>query len=232
MKICVIVPTLNEKNNVTKLVNKIEKTNIKLDILFIDDGSIDGTQSEIKLLKKKFINIKYIFRKKKSGIGSAHKEGIKFCYNNSYDFIITMDCDGTHDPKYFKELIQKSKIYDYVITSRFKNNGLIKDWPIIRKIITYSRHFLIKVFLGMSLDASGAFRSFYKKKIKLKDLLSANNDDYAYFWEVTYNLSKKYSIFEVPVKLEFRKLGKSKMKLKHVIYSLFYLLKIALFRFK
>ena len=70
------------------------------------------------------------------------------------------------------------------------------------------------------------------KPIKLKDLLSANNDDYAYFWEVTYNLSKKYSIFEVPVKLEFRKLGKSKMKLKHVIYSLFYLLKIALFRFK
>lgn len=233
MRICVIVPTLNEKNNVSKLVYKIRKTNIRLDILFIDDDSIDGTQSEIKLLKKRFKNIKYIFRKKKSGIGSAHKEGIKFCYKNNYDLIATMDCDGTHDPKYFKELFEKSKLYDYVITSRFKKNGLIKDWPIVRKIITYSRHLLIKIFLGMSLDASGAYRSFYRKKIKLKDLLSAKNDDYAYFWEITYNLLKKrYSIFEVPVKLEFRKLGKSKMKLRHIIYSLFYLLKIAMLRFK
>jgi dolichol-phosphate mannosyltransferase len=233
MRICVIVPTLNEKNNVSKLVYKIRKTKIRLDILFIDDDSIDGTQIEIKLLKKRFKNIKYIFRKKKSGIGSAHKEGIKFCYKNNYDLIATMDCDGTHDPRYFKELFEKSKLYDYVITSRFKKNGLIKDWPIVRKIITYSRHLLIKIFLGMSLDASGAYRSFYRKKIKLKDLLSAKNDDYAYFWEITYNLLKKrYSIFEVPVKLEFRKLGKSKMKLRHIIYSLFYLLKIAMLRFK
>lgn len=233
MRVCVIVPTLNEKNNVSKLVYKIRKTKIRLDILFIDDDSIDGTQGEIKLLKKKFKNIKYIFRKKKSGIGSAHKDGIKFCYKNKYDLIATMDCDGTHDPRYFKELFEKSKLYDYVITSRFKKNGLIKDWPIVRKIITYSRHLLIKIFLGMSLDASGAYRSFYRKKIKLKDLLSAKNDDYAYFWEITYNLLKKrYSIFEVPVKLEFRKLGKSKMKLRHIIYSLFYLIKISMLRFK
>lgn len=233
MRVCVIVPTLNEKNNVSKLVYKIRKTKIRLDILFIDDDSIDGTQSEIKLLKKRFKNIKYIFRKKKSGIGSAHKDGIKFCYKNNYDLIVTMDCDGTHDPRYFKELFEKSKFYDYVITSRFKKNGLIKDWPIVRKIITYSRHLLIKIFLGMSLDASGAYRSFYRKKIKLKDLLSAKNDDYAYFWEITFNLLKKgYSIFEVPVKLEFRKLGKSKMKLRHIVYSVFYLLKIAMLRFK
>lgn len=233
MKKCLIIPTLNERNNVSKIVYKINKTNLKLNILFIDDGSIDGTQTEIKLLKKKFKNISYIFRKNKSGIGSAHKDGIKYCYKKNYDLIITMDCDGTYDPKYLKDLIKQSKLYDYVITSRFKKNGLIKDWPINRQLITYSRHLLIKIFLGMSLDASGAFRSFYKNKIKLKDLLSSQNNDYAYFWEVTYNLSKKrYKIFEVPVKLEFRKLGKSKMRLKHILYSLYYLIKISLLRFK
>jgi dolichol-phosphate mannosyltransferase len=233
MRICVIVPTLNEKENVTKLVYKIKQTKIKLDILFIDDDSTDGTQSEIKLIKKRFLNIKYIFRKKKLGIGSAHKDGIRYCYKNNYDLIITMDCDGTHDPKYFRELIKKSKDYDYVITSRFKKNGLIEDWPITRKIITYTRHLMVMVFLGIRLDASGAFRCFYKKKIKLKDLLSAHNNDYAYFWEISYNLLRKsYSIYEVPVKLEFRKLGKSKMKLKHIVYSLLYLIRIFLLRFK
>jgi hypothetical protein len=57
-----------------------------------------------------------------------------------------MDCDGTHDPRYFKELFEKSKFYDYVITSRFKKNGLIKDWPIVRKIITILTTFVNQNF--------------------------------------------------------------------------------------
>lgn len=227
MKTCVIVPTLNEKNNVYKLIEKIRKTKIKLDVLFIDDNSNDGTQNEIKSLKRKFNFIYYIFRKNKSGIGSAHKDGIKYCYSKKYDLIITMDSDGTHDPKYFNQLIKYSKKFDYVLTSRFKKNDLIKDWPLIRKFITYTRHILVKLFLGMNYDASGAFRCFYTKKIKLKDILEAENNEYAFFWEITYLLKKKgYSIYEIPVYLVFRKLGKSKMKIKHIIYSLYYLFKI------
>jgi len=227
MKTCVIVPTLNEKNNLYKLIEKIRKTKIKLDVLFIDDNSNDGTQNEIKTLKRKFKFINYIFRKNKSGIGSAHKDGIKYCYSKKYDLIITMDSDGTHDPKYFNQLIKYSKKFDYVLTSRFKKNDLIKDWPFIRKFITYTRHILVKLFLGMNYDASGAFRCFYTKKIKLRDILEAKNNEYAFFWEITYLLKKKgYTIYEIPVHLVFRKLGKSKMKIKHIIYSLYYLLKI------
>jgi len=227
MKTCVIVPTLNEKNNLYKLIEKIRRTRIKLDVLFIDDNSNDGTQNEIKTLKRKFKFINYIFRKNKSGIGSAHKDGIKYCYSKKYDLIITMDSDGTHDPKYFNQLIKYSKKFDYVLTSRFKKNDLIKDWPFIRKFITYTRHILVKLFLGMNYDASGAFRCFYTKKIKLRDILEAKNNEYAFFWEITYLLKKKgYTIYEIPVHLVFRKLGKSKMKIKHIIYSLYYLIKI------
>jgi len=227
MKTCVIVPTLNEKNNVYKLIEKIRKTKIKLDVLFVDDNSNDGTQNEIKSLKRKFKFINYIFRKNKSGIGSAHKDGIKYCYVKKYDLIITMDSDGTHDPKYFNQLIKYSKKFDYILTSRFKKNDLIKDWPLVRKFITYTRHILVKLFLGMNYDASGAFRCFYTKKIKLRDILEAKNNEYAFFWEITYLLKKKgYTIYEIPVHLVFRKLGKSKMKIKHIIYSLYYLLKI------
>ena len=227
MKICVIVPTLNEEKNIYKLLKRINKTKVKLDILFIDDNSLDKTQSFIKELKKKNKNIKYIFRKNRTGIGSAHKEGIKFCYRKKYNLIITMDGDGTHDPKYFKQMISNSKKFDYVITSRFKKPNLLKDWPLSRKILTYSRHFIVKFFLGIDFDASGAYRCFGVKKIRLQDILSSKNNDYAFFWELTYNLHKKgYSIFEIPVELVFRKLGKSKMRLRHIINSLFYLFKI------
>ena len=227
MKACVIIPTLNEEKNIPKIFSKIKKTKIALDILFVDDNSSDKSQELIKRLSKKHKKVKYIFRKNKVGIGSAHKDAIKQVYKKKYDLLITMDADGTHDPKYFKQMLLNAKNYDYVITSRFIESDLIKDWPLFRKLLTYARHLLVKIFLGMNLDASGAFRCFYLKKIALKDILSAKNNDYAFFWEVTYKIKKRgYSINEIPVKLIYRKLGKSKMKIKHIVYSLLYLFKI------
>ena len=221
MKTCLIIPTLNEETNIIKLFNKIKKTKIKLDILFVDDNSSDNTQELIINLKKKYKYINYLFRKKKIGIGSAHKDAIKLCYKKRYDLIITMDADGTHDPKYLKEMITKASMYDYVITSRYKKDNLLVGWPLSRIFITNTRFYLVKFFLGMSLDASGAFRSFRTKNIKLKHLLAATNDEYAFFWEITYILKNAgYRIYEVPVKLYYRKLGKSKMKL--------YLIKISI----
>ena len=90
MKACVIIPTLNEEKNIYKIFNKIKSTKIKLDILFIDDNSKDASQNIIKNLKKKFKYVMYIFRNSKTGIGSAHKEGIKYCYKKKYDLIITI----------------------------------------------------------------------------------------------------------------------------------------------
>ncbi len=230
MKICVIIPTLNEEKNILNIFSKIKKTNIGLDILFIDDNSTDESQKLITKLSRKYKNIKYIYRKNKVGIGSAHKEGIKYAYKKKYDLLITMDADGTHDPKYFKKMILNAKIYDYIITSRFIKSGLIDDWPLSRKILTQTRHFLVKLFLGICLDASGAYRCFYLKKIAIKDILQAKNNDYAFFWELTYLIKKKnYTIYEIPVKLIYRKLGKSKMKFSHIMYSLFYLFKIFIF---
>lgn len=227
MKICIILPTYNEKGNVLNIFQKIKKTKIKSDILFIDDNSFDGTRDEIVNLKKKNKQINFIFRKKRLGIGSAHKEGISYCYKKNYDLIITMDADGTHDPMYLKTMIKLSKSFDYIITSRFKKKNLMVGWPFHKLIITFLRYIIIKNFLGLNLDTSGAFRCFLKRKIKLKDINLASSNDYAFFWELTYILfKKKYTIKEIPVKLVYRKLGKSKMNFFHIFNSLIYLFKI------
>ena len=78
MKVCLIIPTLNEEKNIPKIFYKIKKTQIKLDILFIDDNSTDKSQYIIKELKKSLKISNIFFRSNKVGIGSAHKEGIKF----------------------------------------------------------------------------------------------------------------------------------------------------------
>jgi len=77
MKVCEIIPTLNEEKNIEKIFIKIKKTKIKLDILFLDDNSDDGSNKEILDLRKKDKKVNYIFRKNKIGISLTHKVTIK-----------------------------------------------------------------------------------------------------------------------------------------------------------
>ena len=170
--IIIIVPTLNEKINIEILLNKLITTNLLFDLLFIDDNSSDGSQEIIKNLAKNNQNINYIFRPQKMGVGSAHKDGFIWAYQKNYKIIITMDADGTHDPKYLKLLIENLKNFDIVITNRFLEKNLLLDWPLFRIFLTRSRHFLISLFLSIPYDSSGAFRIIDCKKITLSDLQS------------------------------------------------------------
>ncbi len=225
--ILVIVPTLNEKNNIIILLKKLKLTKILHDILFIDDNSKDGSQEVIKKIAKKNRNINYIFRPKKLGIGSAHKEGFVWSYKKKYKIIVTMDADGTHDPKYMKFMIQKLQRsnYDVVTTSRFLKKNSLKNWPLFRIILTTLRHIVISFLLFMPYDASGAFRCINCRKVKLKDLILTKQDSYSYFWESLFILyKKKYKISQIPIQLPYRNVGSSKMQITDVIFSLYYLM--------
>ena len=215
-----------KKKNVKKLFYKIKKKVKKFDLLFIDDNSPDNTKKEIKELIKKNKNIKLIMREKKMGIGSAHKFGFKWGYGRNYFKIITMDSDGTHDPKYIKDMIKKSINSDIVITNRFLKNSSLHNWPIQRKLLTYLRYYLIGFLFNKSYDSSGAFRCYNTNQVKLKHLLLAKNNSYSFFWESILILDKKYLIKEIPIKLNARYLGESKMMISDIIEALKYLLKI------
>ena len=149
---------------------------------------------------------------------------MKWCYKKKYDLIITMDGDGTHNPKYIRSLIDKNLLSDITITNRFLKKNSLQTWHFIRIFITNVRHFLICVLLGIKFDSSGAFRCIKSNKVKLEDLLSINENDYTYFWKSIYYLNLKYKINEIPISLPGRKLGYSKMKISHVLSSLIILI--------
>ena len=227
-----IIPTLNEKKNILNLYKGIKKNNIKLDILFVDDNSSDGTRLQIINLQKKDKKIKYIFRPKKLGIGSAHKDGLKYAYKKKYKTIITMDADGTHNPKYIKTLLKFSNKFNLISTNRFFKKKSLSEWPIHRRFLTKVRYYLINFLLDTNYDSSGAYRCYNASKIKLTDILSASNNGYSFFWESLFLLNKKkYSIKEIPVYLPYRKVGSSKMTFKDIFGSLGYLLKYTLKNF-
>ncbi len=224
MKTLIGIPTLNEKLNITKIYSKIRKIYKKSDILFFDDNSKDGTIEEIKKILKKDKKVYLKIRKKKFGIGSAHKEIIKYSFKNKYILLITMDADGTHDPKYISEMLKKINTSDVVITNRFYYKNSISSWPIIRRIITYSRHYLINILLSIKFDTSGAFRIYKIKKLNLKDLISARHNGYSFFWESIYILlKKKYKISEIPIRMQKRTYGSSKINFYEIISAIFYL---------
>ena len=224
-----IIPTLNERKNITTLFKKIRKIDQKIDILFVDDNSTDGTREEILYLKKRNKSIYFIFRPRKLGIGSAHKDGLKFAYKKKYKIILTMDADGTHNPKYIKNLIKYSSKYDLISTNRFKNKNSLIEWPMHRRFLTKIRFYLINILLNINYDSSGAYRCYNAKNIKLNDVLGAKNDGYSFFWESIYLLNKKkYSIKEIPIYLPYRKVGSSKMTMRDIVGSLFYLFKYSI----
>ena len=225
--ILVIVPTLNEKNNIIILLKKLKFTKILHDILFIDDNSKDGSQEVIIKIAKKNRNINYIFRPKKLGIGSAHKYGLRWGYLKKYKTIVTMDCDGTHHPKYIIKMLNtlKKNNFDIISTNRFLKKNSLKGWSPWRKYFTILRQTVIKFLLNINYDSSGAYRCYNVKKVKLNHILLARDNGYSFFWQSIFLLHKKrYKIFEIPIYLPSRSHGSSKMKLKDVVSALFYLL--------
>lgn len=139
-----------------------------------------------------------------------------------------MDCDGTHHPKTIKKMFKYVKKNNLIITTRFKKKKALSDWPIKRILITKLRYNLVYFLLGTKLDGSGGFRLYDLKKIKIKDIFKAKDNNYNFFWESTYILEKKYKIYEVPITLPNRTLGFSKMKFKDIILGVIYLIKIFL----
>ena len=230
MKTLIVIPTLNESKNIKKLVYKILK-NSKYKILVIDDNSNDGTINILKKLKKKFTNFNYKIRKKKKGLGSAHLDGISYGYKKKFNFCITLDADGTHNPKDIKKLLLliKKENYDVINTSRFLNKNSLADWPYIRRLITIMRYLLVRFFLNTKFDSSSGFRCYNLNKIELKYFNKVRNKDFFFLIESLYILQKnKYKIKDIPITLKYREAGNSKMKPIHIIQSLFELLLLSI----
>ena len=227
LKKILIIPTYNELRNVPIIYKKIRKYNDNLDILFIDDNSPDKTINEIKKIQKMDHKVKYILKKKKNGIGSAHKTGIKWVVKKNYKICITMDADLTHDPKFIPEMIELSKKYHLVQTNRFLDKKSLISWPLHRRILTKLRFILLYLLLGLKCDSSGAFRCYNFNKLNYKLLLFAKNNSYSFFWETIYILTKENcKIKEISIMQKYRSIGSSKLKMSDWFNGLFYLFEV------
>lgn len=226
-KILVFTPTYNEVAHVETVVSQLNDLKLNLDILFLDDNSPDGTGQIIDKIVKKNTNVSVIHRTKKSGIGSAHLEGIRWAYARGYKYLITMDCDFAHSPHYFFEFFEYIDDYDVVVGSRHCSPEGTKGWNPIRKALTHTAHTLLTVLLGLPYDATIAFRMYRLGRIPLEVFEKVESKGYSFFFESLYLLKVNgYRITEFSIHMPMRIHGSSKMSLKEMFNSFKRLLQV------
>ena len=121
-KILIGIATYNECENITKLIERINKINkINFDILIVDDNSPDKTAFKVKDLQKNNNNLLLVQRNGKFGLGSAHKRIFHFAKIHKYDALITMDADFSHPPHLIYDFIKQNDQKTFIIGSRYTN---------------------------------------------------------------------------------------------------------------
>lgn len=216
-KYSILLPTYNEKENLPIIVWLIDKSmsenNHDYEIIVIDDGSPDGTLEAAKQLEKIYGSDKIVLRPraKKLGLGTAYIHGIKHARG---DFIIIMDADLSHHPKYIPQFIKKQKEgnYDLVSGTRYIGDGGVNGWDFKRKLISRGANYLTQVLLrpGAS-DLTGSFR-LYKKDVLQKLVESCVSKGYVFQMEMIVRARKLgYKIGEVPITFVDRLYGESKL---------------------
>lgn len=216
-KYSILLPTYNEKENLPIIVWLIDKSmsenNHDYEIIVIDDGSPDGTLEAAKQLEKIYGSDKIVLRPraKKLGLGTAYIHGIKHARG---DFIIIMDADLSHHPKYIPQFIKKQKEgnYDLISGTRYIGDGGVNGWDFKRKLISRGANYLTQVLLrpGAS-DLTGSFR-LYKKDVLQKLVESCVSKGYVFQMEMIVRARKLgFKIGEVPITFVDRLYGESKL---------------------
>lgn len=222
------MPTLNELKNLEVLIPDVLTNYPELDLLIIDDGSRDGTLPYLNSLSGVASAVKFIDRGTKLGIGSAHVEGLIYASERKYEYILTMDADQTHRIADLGTLLKaREELASMVIGSRYIRGGGVIGWTLFRNTLTRLGHLVTSIFFLTSLDMSSGMRLYRTEMIPLEILKREAPANYDFFF-VSVLIYKKLGlkISQVPIKLDPRGYGNSKMSPSLMLKGILKLFKI------
>lgn len=229
-KAVVIIPTYNEKNNIELVINKLIGFNV--DILIIDDNSPDGTAQVVENLREQYENrIHLIEREGKLGLGTAYIEGFKWALEQTYEYILEMDADLSHNPKDVPHLINEcQKGYDLVIGSRYCKGVNVINWPLKRLIISYIASRYTRIITRLPIqDPTAGFKCFRRSVLEKINLGDVKSTGYAFQIEMNYRAFKEdFQLREIPIIFTERTEGESKMSKQIVFEAIFMVWKLVI----
>ncbi len=234
MRVLVVIPTYNERENIREIIKEIFKFLPDANILVVDDNSPDKTYEIVKEIMKEDKRVNLILKEKKEGLGRAYKTGFKWGIENNFDIIIQMDADFSHSPSVLNSFIEEiKKGNDLVIGSRYLNGVSVVNWPIKRLLISYFANVYARIMTGVPVkDLTGGFKAWKKEVLESLPWEKINSEGYGFQIETTFYAKKfGFKIKEYPIIFIERRVGISKMSKKIIIEAFFLVLKLFFFRF-
>ena len=212
----VIIPTYNEKENITAIINAVFSQQHDFHILIIDDGSPDGTANIVKdMMTKSTDELFLIERQGKQGLGTAYLTGFKWALEHGYDYVFEMDADFSHDPDDLIRLLDAcvDEGADLAIGSRYVSGVNVVNWPMGRVLMSYFASVYVRLVTGMDIkDTTAGFKCYSRKVLEAIDLDNIHLKGYGFQIEMKFTTWKLgFKIKEVPIIFTDRKQGSSKM---------------------
>ena len=232
-KAVVIIPTYNERENIETIIREILSQDIPVDVLVVDDNSPDGTGDIVRNLQNHDKRVHLIERDAKLGLGTAYIEGFNWAVNGGYEYVFEMDADFSHNPKDLPRLFSALMESDLVIGSRYIKGIRVENWPLSRKLLSYSANLFARFVTGVPVrDLTAGFKGIRVDVLKKLDFERIRADGYGFQIEVHYyTYWKGFRIKEVPIVFVDRRAGKSKMSKQIIIEAFLVVLLLGIKRF-
>ena len=230
----VIIPTLNEIENIENIVTAVFSQAKDFHILVVDDLSKDGTPEAVISLQKKFPDKLFLEnRKGKKGLGRAYIHGFRWALKKSYEYIVEMDADFSHNPKDIAKLYKACKVdgAQLSIGSRYVDNNVnVVNWNIKRLLLSYFASKYVQIITGIPLyDTTAGFVCYHRNVLERINLDNIRFVGYAFQIEMKFKTWKhKFPIKEVPIVFTDRTAGTSKMSNSIISEAIFGVVKLKL----
>lgn len=210
---CLVVPTYNERENLPLLLAAISEQLVEIAVLVVDDNSPDGTGQLAEDLKVDYPNLEVLHREGKLGLGTAYLAGIRWALNREYEYILTMDSDFSHHPRYLPDMLRLGNMVDVAIGSRYVPGGGTVNWPLKRRLLSRTANLLARTITGArASDLTAGFRCYRRGVLELVDLGHFRCKGYAFLIEMAYRCHRVGAKFgETPIVFQDREHGLTKI---------------------
>ena len=227
-RVFIVIPTYNEADNVERIVRAADAELERLrpgdhHVLVVDDNSPDGTGAIVDRLASELGSVSCLHRTEKNGLGKAYLAGFRRALDAGAEYVFEMDADFSHDPKYIGDLLAATADADLVLGSRYVPGGGVRNWSLIRRLISRGGGIYARAILGVGIhDLTGGFKCIHRSVLEAIDLPSVRADGYVFQIEVTYRaILAGFRVKEVPIVFSDRMEGTSKMSSRIAIEAMF-----------
>lgn len=214
MRTLVVVPTYEEAGNIEELLRRLRTAVPEVDILVVDDSSPDGTAGIVETVAGELGQIEVAVRPTKDGLGTAYRHGFRIGLDRSYDRLVQMDADLSHDPAALPSLLEAlGDGVGMVIGSRYVPGGSIPNWPWHRRALSKWGNRYTQWVLGLQIsDATSGFRVWRADVVRTIGLLDTTSVGYLFQIENAYRVVRSGErLAEAPIQFTDRVRGISKM---------------------